>query len=71
LSHIAEDGSSFALLSYDAPGAAASRALAELFGEPHFRDEFIVVESVSPPRADEAFQPLYHLSLATDVADVR
>jgi hypothetical protein len=65
LAHIAEDGSSLALFSRDAFSSSASPDLATAFGEPHFQDDFTVVETVDPSPNRVAYEPLYRVALPT------
>jgi hypothetical protein len=52
------------LLAGDAIDPGVARALSSTFGEPEFRDDFVVVESVTAPRESERFDPPYHLAPA-------
>jgi hypothetical protein len=65
LLHSAEDGAGLALLSKDALDASADATLSATFGAPAFKDDFIVVESISAPRDAECFAPPYRLTLPT------
>jgi hypothetical protein len=64
LLQISADGMSAVLLAGDAIDPGVARALSSTFGEPEFRDDFVVVESVTAPRESERFDPPYHLALA-------
>ena len=64
LLQMSEDGTSVVLLSGDAIGPGAATALSSIFGEPDFRNGFIVVESICAPRESEKFSSPYSLALA-------
>ena len=62
---MSEDGVSAVLLAGDAIDPGVASALSSIFGEPEFRDDFVVVESITAPRESERFDPPYHLAPAS------
>jgi hypothetical protein len=63
LFQMAEDGTSFVLLSRDAIDTSGAAALRTIFGDSAFHHEFAVVESVAPPSVREKSAALYNLAL--------
>jgi hypothetical protein len=64
LLQVSEDGVSAVLLSSDAIDPDVASVLSSTFGEPEFRDDYVVVESITAPREGERFDPPYHLAPA-------
>jgi len=66
LFQMAEDGTRLVLLSRGATDVSGAPLLRATFGEPAFRSEFTVVESIPAPSIGERFVPLYNLALVRD-----
>jgi hypothetical protein len=65
LLQMSEDGMSAVFLSGDAIDPGVASALSSTFGEPEFRDDYVLVESITAPRESERFDPPYHLAPAS------
>jgi hypothetical protein len=60
---MAEDHTSIVLLSGDGSESSAANVAPSILGTPDFRDDFIVVESISTPRGGEKPHAAYALTL--------